>query len=331
MKIGGLAVLAAAVVALGACGDDEQAGGAAQRPAAAEQSGPIRVDDAAGATVELDEPAERVACMQTGCDEILADLGMVPVATWVPEKVAAYPVYYGDRAGEVELHQDEIDVEKIAATRPDLIYVREGQEKEAKQLARIAPVYTAHSGFETGPDQLKENLREMAQLVGRPAEAEAAIERFDATVEQVKQAAPVGAARTTVFAQSGYETRKYAGWFRGGFLCNTLEAEGLGRCALDAPKGAEDAYGEISAEAVLEADPDYIIYLTNPDDGAAPPEKRTDATWKRLTAVREGRVIRDGSAGMYCCGMREPAYTLALYAHEAFGAPDPGPYRSWRP
>jgi ABC-type Fe3+-hydroxamate transport system substrate-binding protein len=331
MKVAGLAALAALALALGACGEDEQAGSAPSASTGDQAAGPVRVEDAAGRTIELDRPAERIACMQTGCDEILSDLGMVPVATWIPKEVADYPIYFGDRAGEVELHQEEIDVEKIAATRPDLIYVREGQEKEAKQLAKIAPVYTAYSGFETGPDQLKENLREVAQLVGRPDEAEAAIERFDATIAAVKEAAPADAAETTVFAQSGYEVRKYAGWFRGGFFCNTIEREGLGRCALDAPKGSEDGFGEISAEAILDADPDYIVYQAPAEYGAEPPSKRTDPVWKRLSAVKEGRVIEDDSSGVYCCGMREPAYTLELYAHHAFGAPDPGPYQRWTP
>jgi iron complex transport system substrate-binding protein len=289
----GLAVLAAAALALGACGGDDDGGSAT----AAAGPGPIQVTDAAGRTVELDAAATRVACMQTGCDEILADLGMVPLATWVPEEVARYPIYFGERADRIELHQDEVDVEQVAATRPDLIYVREGQEKEAEQLAKIAPVYTAYSGFTTGPEQLKENLREVAELVGRPQQAEQTMRRFDATVRRVREAAPADATETTVFVQSGYETRKYAGWFRGGFFCNLLEREQLGRCALDAPAGAEDGYGEVSAEAVLEADPDLILYMASSDYGVAPPSERSDPTWRRLTAVREGRVYVDESSG----------------------------------
>jgi iron complex transport system substrate-binding protein len=323
--IGGAVALLAAIAAIG-CGDDEPAASATADAAQAQV-----VEDAKGERFETGEPVERIACMQTACDEILADLGLVPVATWVPEEMARYPVYFGDRAAEIELHQDEIDVEKVAATRPDLIYVREGQEKEARQLEKIAPVFTGFSGFETDPEQYKENVRDLGRLTGRTEQAEAAVRRWDATVARLRDAAPADATETTVFAQSGYEPRKYAGWFRGGIFCNVLERERLGRCALEQPDGAEDAYGEVSAEAVLKADPDLIQYQASPVYDVAPPSERTDPTWRRLKAVDEGKVFVDESTGTYCCGLREPAYALQLYAHHAFGAPDPGPFSRWRP
>jgi len=318
--------------ALAACGSDEDTGSATASGGAAEAQR-FEARDAKGVVHRFERPVTRIACLQTACDEVLADLGIVPVASWLPRQVARYPMYFGSRGAEIALQVEGLDdLEALAATRPELIYVREGMEREARTLRRIAPVYTGFSGFETGPEQHVDTVRDLGALTGRREQAEAAVRRWEATLREVReQAERSGRRPPTVLPLSGYEPRKYVGYARGGFFCGILERNRLGRCALDPPPGTEDGYAEFSAEAVLRADPRFIHYMARREYDERGPEARTDPVWRRLSAVREGRVYTDGGSGIYCCSLREPAYTLRLYAHEVFGAPDPGPYSRWRP
>jgi ABC-type Fe3+-hydroxamate transport system substrate-binding protein len=316
--------------ALAACGTDDDTGGATAAGGTAQR---YEARDAKGVVHRFDRPVTRIACLQTGCDEALADLGLVPVASWLTPEVARYPVYFGSRGGDIALQVEGLDdLEALAATRPDVIYVREGMEREARSLRRIAPVYTGFSGFETGPEQHVDTIRDLGALTGRREQAEAAVRRWEATLREVREQADESGRRPpTVLPLSGYERRKYAGYGRGSFFCNILERNRLGRCALEPPPGTEDGYAEFSAEAVLRAQPEVVHYMARTEYDERGPEARTDPVWRRLSAVREGRVHTDGGSGIYCCGLREPAYTLRLYAHHVFGGPDPGPYARWRP
>jgi len=323
MKGGGLIVLAMLALAAGA-----PTVRAAQEasPAAA----PYAAEDASGQALSFDEPVERIVCLQTGCDEILADLSMLPVATVVTQVNAASPLYYGDAADQVPTLTDAESVEEVAGYEPDLIYVRDGMEETASAMAAVAPVFVGHGGFDATPAVYEENLRDLAALTGRPAQAEAAIARFRGVVESIAAGAPAeGAPRFLIV--SGFDPTTYFVFARGSIFCNLLEANSLGSCVVEPPTPGEP-FGEVDAEEILAADPDLVGYIAR--DGEPGPEERTDPVWPQLTAVREGRVYTDASDGLYCCGLRHVQYSLELYAHHAFpeaGFPEPAPYLDYDP
>ncbi|MFC3491061.1 hypothetical protein [Glycomyces rhizosphaerae] len=70
------AALAAALLAVSACGTTEEGGG---DEAADVASGPVSTVDFLGRTVELDKPAERVVILEWSEVEISISLGVMPV------------------------------------------------------------------------------------------------------------------------------------------------------------------------------------------------------------------------------------------------------------
>lgn len=308
------------------------AAGSAQESSPAAGGGPYVAEDAAGQTLNFDEPVERVVCLQTGCDEILADLGLLPAATVVTPFNAASPLYYGERAAEVVTLADAQSVEEVASFEPDLIYVREGMDEAKAAMEAVAPVFVGFAGFEATPAVYAENVRDLGALTGRTAEAEAAIARFDGVLAAIVGRAPAGAADLRFAIVAGFDPEGYFLHLRGSIFCNVIEQNGLGRCAIATPAAFDETFGEIDAEVVLDADPDLIGYISR--DGEAGPDERTDQVWEQLTAVREGRVYVDASDGLYCCGLRHIQYSLELYAFHAFpdaGYPEPAPYLEYDP
>lgn len=306
--------------------------GSAQEASPAAGGGPYTAEDAAGQTLSFDAPVERLVCLQTGCDELLADLGLLPVATAVTPFNAASPLYYGDRAAEVVTLADSESVEEVASFEPDLIYVREGMDETKAAMEAVAPVFVGFGGFDETPAVHAENVRDLGALTGRTAEAEVAITRFEGILGAIVGRAPAGAADLRFAIVAGFDPEGYFLHLKGSIFCNVIEQNGLGTCAIAAPAGFDESFGEIDAEVVLEADPDLVGYIAR--DGEAGPDERTDQVWEQLTAVREGRVYVDASDGLYCCGLRHIQYSLELYAFHAFpdaGYPEPAPYLEYDP
>jgi iron complex transport system substrate-binding protein len=295
--------------------------------------GAYAAEDASGQVLSFERPVERIVCLQTGCDEILADLGLLPVATAATPENTASPLYYGADAPQVVTLADPESVEEVASFAPDLIYVREGMEDRKAAMEAVAPVFVGFSGFESTPaESFYENLRDLGALTGRGEQAEAAIARFEGVLAALRDGAPADAADTRFMILFGFDPGAYFTYARGGIFCNLLEENGLGVCAVEGGSGFDESFGEMDAEAVLALDPDLIGYVSRP--GEAGPEERTDPVWEQLAAVRDGRVYLDASDGLYCCGLRHVQYALELYAANAFpeaGFPQPAPYEAYDP
>lgn len=317
------ALLLAGVPARNAVGQDASPAGGA----------PYAAADAVGQRFAFDEPIDRIVCLQTGCDEILADLGLLPAATVASPENAASPLYYGDDAAEVVTLADPASIEEVAGHEPDLIYVREGMEETQAAMEPVAPVFVGFGGFDSSPqDAYYENVRDLGALTGRSPQAEAAIARFAGVLETLAIQAPENAIDLRFLILHGFDPSVYFTHARGGIFCNVLASTRLGTCAIETGPGFDGSFGEVDPEAVLAADPDLIGYISRP--GEAGPEERNDPAWDRLTAVRAGRVYVDASDGLYCCGLRHVQYSLELYAHHAFpdaGFPAPASYDAYDP
>lgn len=305
------------------------AAGQAGSPAA---PGPYAAEDAAGQAFAFDRPVARIVCLQTGCDEVLADLGLTPVASAITEFQGSLPIVYGDDAERVAFLADRTSVEEVAAYEPELIVTTPGDAEGAAAMEAVAPVFTTLGGFDAGPEQYEANIRDLGTLTGRTREAEAAIARFRRVLDAIAARAPADAAETRFVILFGSSPDTYFMPLKGSMFCNLLEARRLGGCVIDGPPNADLPFAEIDAEAVLAADPGLIGYVSR--EGEPGIDDRADATWDRLTAVREGRVYVDASDGLYCCGLRHVQYALELYAHHAFpeaGFPAPRPFETYDP
>jgi ABC-type Fe3+-hydroxamate transport system substrate-binding protein len=112
--------------------------------------------------------------------------------------------------------------------------------------------------------------------------------------------------------------------------CAVLEEAQIARCP-EFGAGFDFESGELSQEALLALDPDWIIYQSfDPSDVSGAVD---DKTWDRLTAVKEGRVF--DVDGAYSTGMRGTTWFLPVVARQIWGedagVPDPGPLTEYDP
>jgi iron complex transport system substrate-binding protein len=266
-------------------------------PAATPGGGPYAATDAVGRTVALEEPADRVVCLQVGCDEVMADLGLLPVASASSSALPRFgsPIFYGARAADVATVEDGGSVEAVAAFEPDLIYVAEVDDAR-DAMAAVAPVFVGHQ-FEDVAGYA-DNLLGMGALTGRAERAAEAVARFGGVVATIAARAPAAAANLRFLVLFG-DPEVYRVALEEAQFCRILREHGLGRCAIEAPPltvgDVTLPFADVDAEVILAADPDLIGIIDVEDASGA---TRTDPVWSRLRAVASGRVYGDPSLGM---------------------------------
>jgi ABC-type Fe3+-hydroxamate transport system substrate-binding protein len=294
-------------------------------PTAAPAAFPLTITDAAGTSFTFDTPP-KIGCLWYGCDEIMADLGFTDyVTSMAPEDIGTtFYTPQGEPAGAIK---DYSNVEEWAAAEVDVIVTRVPADPTYEALAAAAPVFLLHQpsfgqSSQSGYQAYLEDLRLLGQLTGQPEAAQAAIERFETALTNLKL---LGTPETrdlsvaVLFPGEGYFALDDASPF-----CAVLAEAALGRC-LQAP-----FYEEINAEEFLRLNPDWIVYQNY---GGLTYADRTDPVWSQLAAVKDGQVY-DASSRYYCCSARALIEVLQEYVHHVLpdaGIPDPGPEKDFDP
>ncbi|MBM7517269.1 ABC transporter substrate-binding protein [Nocardioides nitrophenolicus] len=275
------ALVPAALVAaatLTACGASDADDGGSRRSAG--QS--ITVTDDTGATITLDAPAQRVACLTMICVDALTEVGIAPVA--YRDALARDERYAGPDADMREITGGfgEENVEDIALATPDLVIGLAGVQDG------LRPAVEAHAPLVlVDPRSWQDSvafLRTVGELTGTE---ERAAERADAFTERVEAAAAT---------RSGLTTLSMYG-----------EPGSLGVDSVETPVGsllaevsdypwpaAGDPFASVAVEQIAEVDPDLVFaqaFSASTDTEPLGERLASDPVWARLTAAREGRVV----------------------------------------
>ncbi|MGN7191176.1 ABC transporter substrate-binding protein [Curtobacterium sp. MCBA15_004] len=183
----------------------DSSGGAAKGSAA---SGPWSYRDATGATVKTDHTPKRVVVLNDIAISFI-EYGVRPVGTFGQLTMAKDKRFAGlDTKGITQLGDayGDIDLEELAALKPDLVVtsVYPTDEKgtldktqpaygfkdkeQQQQVEAIAPVATVEWGGK-GEDVIEE-IADLAESLGAPeSKVEAAEKRFDAAEDELEKAA----------------------------------------------------------------------------------------------------------------------------------------------
>src|ERR687894_17666 len=166
-------------LALASCGSDDDASsssGSGAREAGAEPGAfPVTIEHKFGSTTIESEPKRVVVAGLREQDALLA-LGVVPVATteWYGEHPGAIFPWAKDELGDAKLptvlsYRDGIEIEKVAAQRPDLILgVYSGMtKKEYESLSKIAPTVAQPKGEPDYGSSWQEETRIAGQAGGK--------------------------------------------------------------------------------------------------------------------------------------------------------------------
>ncbi|ASA21585.1 ABC transporter substrate-binding protein [Paenibacillus donghaensis] len=256
---------------------------------------PHQIVDASGEELEFSKKVEKVACVVSLCVDILAELGLEPIA--IAESgvrtIATEDEFYGEHGkafASIGGSFFEPNLEDIVTVKPDLVIGLLGVHDALREgLTGVAPVYLA--GPKTYTDSLA-ILETIGKLTGRTAEAKAAAEKFLDKLDEAKQKAP--------------KDKKALIMYGSDVNFSIVTDSGLGGSILkevsDYPfkvnDPSEDPYGEgsvqYSLEKLLEEDPDVIFvesYSYSPGTKTLSEQMGELPLWSKLTAVKEQQVI----------------------------------------
>ncbi len=241
------------MLVLAACGTTESK--ADDKPDNAAAGDPVSLTDARGEVIELDSPATKVVSLEWMQTETLVSLGVMPVAhadgdaynTWVAKaQVDGSVKDVGNRS--------EPSFTEIMKTGPELVLAdTSGPEAIVKKLedegVPVLVLDTADGARQL--DLMKDNVRLIAEAVGKTDQGEKIIGDLEESMEAGKEAIAESDAAGARFAMAD-------GWAEGGNV--TIRLFGTGSLMSDLAEGLglENAWtGEV--------DPEWGLGTTDPE------------------------------------------------------------------
>lgn len=289
-------LLAALVLVLAGCGDDDEPARAGAKTSGAF---PVTIEHARGKTV-IEKPPKRVVSIGYTDHEPLLALGIKPIGAmdWFGERpYGKYPWvaprWGADKPEIVGAGGKGYDLEKIASLRPDLIigtYSGADDLSEATyaKLSKIAPTVGYSPKYPDYTTPWQEMTRTVARAVGQEAKAEELIAGIEKRFAAVRREHPEFAKQTTVVADAGGAPKTYwpfaSGDPRGRFMA------GLGfKGSRAVDEAADGNFGfELSPERLKLLDVDRLVLLIDPKPAQ---RLQRDRLYRRLDVARDRRAL----------------------------------------
>ncbi|MFW6680076.1 ABC transporter substrate-binding protein [Lacrimispora sp. AGF001] len=254
---------------------------------------PYEYTDAAGRTIVIEKEPQAVVTNYLPLWETLILLGVKPIAvSGADNYIKTWDAFQGyDVSGVKDLGASELNLELLAQLKPDMILNQSYDMKnlEIGNLEKIGPV--AVFGNDTKMDW-RLSLREVAKIVNKQDKAEEVIKDMDEKLEADREKLAEKYKDQTVVQFSLMGKDKYYVAYRPDLYD---KEKGLG---LNVPEGftQSETYEQISMEALVKMNPDYIF--VNVFDGDEPllEELENNSVWKSLKAVKNEHIYQiDGS------------------------------------
>ncbi|WP_353943936.1 iron-siderophore ABC transporter substrate-binding protein [Streptomyces sp. HUAS MG91] len=244
--------------------------------------------------VKVKDHPKRVVVLDTAELDSAITLGVTPVGATRAGAEDAFLSYLPEDKTDGITEVGEIanpGLEKIAALKPDLILsnkVRDGGRYQ--QLSHIAPtVLTETTGY-----PWKQNFLVHADALGRKKQARTAVKKYEEHVAAVTKALggrakAAGVDVNVVRFVEGADIRIYG---KKNYIGTILADVGIGRPAIT--DKAKDGFSyDVSPEQIDMADADVIFTSTYGSPGKAKvTETTTSGLWRKLRAVRDGKVFQ---------------------------------------
>jgi iron complex transport system substrate-binding protein len=284
-----LAVLALTVAACGASTVDSTAVAPTPAPSTTTESepetttapavqGPFAVVEAANGTVEIPDRPDSIVSLSPTATEMLFAVGAGDQVVAVDEFS-----YYPDEAPVTDLSGFTPNLEAIGAYAPDLVIVANDLDGIVGALDAVGvPVLLLPAAAEFG--DVYEQLRTLGVATGNLQAAEQAASTLEADIEAAIDAAGTRADGLTVYHELdptlySITSTTFIGLVYAAFgldnIADPADVDGFG-------------YPQLSAEYVIEADPD-LIFVT--DCCGDTPETVADRPgWDNVSAVANGSV-----------------------------------------
>jgi iron complex transport system substrate-binding protein len=287
MRRAALAACAAALAALGGCSSS----GSGTGPTTASTRGtshstapaafPVTVK-AGNGPVTIDQQPTSIVSLSPTATEMLFAIGAGDQVKAV-DKNSDYPA----DAPHTDLDAYQLNTEAVANYRPDLIITSGLSPEQMKQLT-VLQVPVLDEPAAQNLDGTYQQLTQLGQATGHESRAAAEVTSLKRQIAQV----------TKTVAASGphsyyYELdQTYYSVTSSTFVGSVFKLLGLHSIA-DAAKGAaaSGGYPQLTAEYILNADPDYVFLADTKCCKQSPATVAKRPGWSTLSAVQDGRVV----------------------------------------
>jgi iron complex transport system substrate-binding protein len=282
-----LAALAAVLLALAlvSCGGDEEPAAApATSSAAAETAAapefPVTVEADNGPVTIAGKPDAIVSLSATATESLFA-IGAGDQVIAVDDQ-SNYPA----EAPATDLSGFQPNVEAIAGYEPDLVVAAYDPGGLVDGLEKLdIPVLLQDAAPDL--DAAYEQIETLGAATGKVAGAAEVVESMRSEIEELAESA-TGAAGATVYHELGPD---FFTATSDTFIGSVYELLGLENIADDAGDEASGGYPQLSAEFIVDANPDLIVLADTKccEQTAATVAERPG--WKQIDAVEEGNVV----------------------------------------
>lgn len=255
---------------------------------------PYIYTDEAGREVTIEKEPTAIVTNYLPLWESLILLDVKPLAVSGAENyIATWDAFKGyDVSGVQDLGIQEVNLELLAELQPDII-LNQSADVTNLDIENLEKVALVAVFGQKSKMNWRVNLREVAKVVNREAKAEEVISEVDEKLatEREKLAAEYEGQTILQFSLMGED--KYYVAYRPDLYDKET---GLG---LNVPEGytSSETYEQISMEAIVQMNPDYIFVNVFDGDEALFEALEGNTVWQSLKAVQDGHVYRLDGGG----------------------------------
>lgn len=258
-----------------------------------------QVTDSQGYTLTLPIKPQRIVSLSIATDEILMELVS-------PERIAAL-TYLAEDSGISNIEDKakqvktkiRVNAEAVIALQPDLVLVPSWHSPELAEALRAAglSVYVFKSAENIA--MVKENITDIAGIVGEPEKGAAVISEMDRTLEQV-------AAKVTAIPEDKRQVAaRYSnmgGSGSGSTFDDICQHAGVKNAAAMA---GLDKNGTLTKEQVVQISPDFFLlptwdYTNKQNLDQFKEEVQNDPALQSVKAVQNKRLLKVPDRYLFC-------------------------------
>lgn len=252
-------------------------------PQGTDQSFQVTLTDDLGRELVIDRKPERIVSLAPSNTEMLFALGLGDYVVGVSE-YCSYPdeALEKQKAGSFA----KPNIEKIVALNPHLVVAVPLQDEELERLMELdIPVLVLDP---TTLEEIYDALMLVGVATGYEENAEMLVSEMKERIEQVREkvSALASTEKTRVYYEVYADPLMSVGW--NSVIHELIKAAGGENIFAD----LETSYPKISGEAVLERDPEVIIFPNyHGTEEVLADEITSRPGWSVITAVKEERVV----------------------------------------
>lgn len=269
----------AAVILFAACGDDTKVASDAPQATTAAVAASTPVAD--GSTTVASPALSRIVSLSPTATEMLFAIGAGDEVLAIDDQ-SNFPPEALEKPHD--LSGLEPNVEAIAALKPDLVVIADDFTGLTKQLEALG--LTVWSGpAATSFDGVYEQIEQLGAATGHVGEAAEVVLKMQTDIDAAVKAAPQPAKPLTYYHELD---NTYYSITENTFIGQVYALFGLQSIA-DFQEVSSD-YPQLSAEAIISADPDFI-FLADGGFGESPETVAARPGWESLKAVVNDNVV----------------------------------------